>query len=78
MPARGYYDRILYLVIFIVYLLHNDLWFWSDSRLVGGIPIGLLYQIAFCGLTSLVMVLLVKFSWPQNLEVNQEEEKIDS
>lgn len=32
-----------------LYLLHNDFWLWWRSDLVlGGIPIGLAYHIAYC------------------------------
>ena len=50
---------ILYLALVLLYLLHNDLWFWNASQLVLGLPIGLLYHISFCVVASIVMVLLV-------------------
>ncbi len=56
---------ILYIVLFLLILLHNDIWFWNDARLVSGIPIGLLYHIAFCVAAALLMVLLVNFAWPR-------------
>lgn len=61
---------ILYIVLFLLILLHNDIWFWNDARLVSGIPIGLLYHIAFCVAAALLMVLLVNFAWPK-LEVKE-------
>jgi hypothetical protein len=60
---------LLYIALFILYLLHNDLWNWNDSRLIFGIPIGLLYHIIYCIVSTLMMIALVKYAWPQNLEV---------
>jgi hypothetical protein len=65
---------ILYLALFALYLLHNDLWLWNDARLVFGIPIGLVYHIGFALAASLLMLLLVKFAWPSHLEVDWKEE----
>jgi predicted homoserine dehydrogenase-like protein len=29
----------------LLYLLHNDLWYWDDASLVGGLPIGLAHGV---------------------------------
>ena len=63
----------LYFALFVLYLLHNDLWFWNNPRLVLGLPIGLLYHIGFCVAASILMTLLVKYAWPRHLEVEKEE-----
>ena len=60
-------QRLLYLALFALYLLHNDLWFWHDSQLLAGLPIGLSYHIGFCLLASLLMAGLVKWAWPHQL-----------
>lgn len=65
---------ILYLAIFGLYLLHNDLWLWDDSSLLMGLPIGLLYHIGFCFAAAALMTLLVTYSWPDWLEVDEEDE----
>ena len=65
----------LLLVGFVaLYVLHNDLWYWHDSRIVFGLPIGLLYHIGFCLVASLWMYLLVRFAWPRHLEVENESD----
>ena len=69
-----YTHWVLYLALFVLYLLHNDLWFWNDSRLVLGLPIGLFYHVCFIIVTALVLYLLVKFTWPRHLEVESEKE----
>lgn len=60
---------LLALATLIVYLLHQDFWFWKSARpLVLGLPIGLFYHLCYCLLASLLMWLLVKHAWPAALE----------
>ncbi len=59
---------LLYLALVALYLLHNDLWLWNDSRLVLGLPAGLAYHIGFCVATSVVLALLVLHAWPDHLD----------
>jgi nitric oxide reductase large subunit len=60
--------NILYVVIVIVYLLHNDLWFWDNPTLVMGIPVGLFYHLLYCFIASILLFLLIKFAWPKFVE----------
>jgi hypothetical protein len=62
----------LYAALVALYLLHNDLWLWNDPRLVLGLPVGLVYHVAFCVATSFVLTLLVVYAWPEHLEVPEE------
>lgn len=64
---------LLYLALLVFYLLHNDLWFWYDARLVFGLPIGLLYHIGYNIAAAVLMVLLVIFAWPHHLESDNED-----
>ena len=61
---------ILASVVIAVYFLHQDVWFWRTARplIFGFLPIGLFFHAAFCLLCSAVMMLLVKFAWPLNLD----------
>ena len=52
--------RLLYLVIFGFYLLHNDYWNWHQLRWFGALPAGLAYHLAYCGVASLLMWFLVR------------------
>lgn len=54
---------LLYGALVLLYLLHNDLWLWDDSRIILGLPVGLLYHIAYCAAAVVLMVLLVRFAW---------------
>lgn len=46
-------------------LLHNDLWWWADLRLVGGLPVSLLYHLAYCAVAAVAMGALVRRRWPR-------------
>ena len=60
---------LLVVAVVILYVLHQDIWFWRSSYLVFGfIPIGLFYQGCFSVAASLVMWLLVTYAWPSHLE----------
>ncbi len=65
---------LLYSALFALYLLHNDLWLRSDASLMFGIPIGLLYHIAFCIAAFFLFILIIKNIWPAHLEVQKKEE----
>ena len=54
---------ILYLILVVLFILHNDFWFWGTSQFVLGLPIGLLYHILFCFAASVLMYSLVRFVW---------------
>jgi hypothetical protein len=64
----------LYAALLLLALLHNDLWLWEDGRLVLGLPVGLAYHIAFCAVTSVVFLLIVRYAWPADLEAADAEE----
>jgi hypothetical protein len=66
--------RFLYIALILLFILHNDLWFWSDTRLIFGVPIGLLYHIVFCIVATLLMTALTRYAWPEGLEVSSKEE----
>jgi len=63
---------LLYLTMVLLYVLHNDLWFWDDATMVLGLPIGLTYHIIYCVVASGMMFLLVKYAWPRGLDVEAE------
>ena len=63
----------LVLAIAMVYLLHQDLWFWRDARplVFGFLPVGLAYHAAFCLASALLMWMLTKLAWPAHLDTDQ-------
>jgi hypothetical protein len=62
---------ILYAALVLLFVLHNDWWFWNDGRLILGLPVGLLYHLVFMLVTAAVMALIVTFAWPDDLEVDE-------
>lgn len=54
---------VLYSLLLVLFILHNDFWFWGTPQIVLGLPVGLLYHIVFCFVASLLMFSLVKFVW---------------
>ncbi|MCI0444204.1 hypothetical protein L0152_13460 [bacterium] len=65
---------ILYFLLGLLYLLHNDLFLWNDECLIRGIPSGLAYHLAFCVAATLLMTALTCFAWPEGLEVDSEKD----
>jgi len=67
---------LLVIAVVVVYVLHQDFWFWRTARplVFGFIPIGLFYQACFSFAAALLMWLLVKFAWPSHLEREIEEQ----
>jgi len=62
--TRRRWATLLYAALAALYLLHNDLWLWNDSRLWLGLPAGLVYHIGFCIAVSAVLGLMVTYAWP--------------
>lgn len=59
----------LYAALGLLFVLHNDLWLWRDARLILGLPVGLVYHIGFCLVTSVVLALLVRWVWPSSSDL---------
>jgi len=61
---------LLLIVVGVLYVLHQDSWFWREARplVFGFIPIGLFYHACYTVVTALVMWMLVKHAWPSHLE----------
>jgi hypothetical protein len=62
--------RVAIGAIVLLYLLHQDIWFWREARplVFGFLPIGLFYHAAFTVACTGALGLLVKFAWPSHLE----------
>jgi uncharacterized protein DUF3311 len=71
---RGLVRGLLFAALAALAVLHNDLWLWDDPRLVAGLPAGLAYHVAFCLAAFVLMLLLVRFAWPEGLEVEDDPE----
>ena len=51
---------LLYALLVLLFLLHNDFWLWQTPQFVLGLPVGLLYHIGFCLAAMLLMAAFVK------------------
>ena len=73
-PAGRRSRRLAYVLLGILYLLHNDLWLWDDGRLVAGLPAGLVYHVGFCAAAAVMLFLLVTRAWPAHLDRQGEDQ----
>ena len=64
-----------YGLLVLLYLLHNDLWLWTDATRLLALPVGLTYHVLYCLATVAVMALLVRWAWPRHLEELADEEE---
>jgi len=63
---------VVYSLLVIAYLLHTDVWFWDDPRLLFGLPIGFTYHIGWMVAVAGVLWLAVQYAWPAELEAATE------
>lgn len=63
----------LVLLVLAVYVVHQDFWNWKETTLVGFLPIGLAYHAGYSVLCAIMMFVLVKFAWPEHLEVEESQ-----
>lgn len=59
---------IVWILVLLLFLAHQDSWNWTDDRLVLGMPIGLTYHIGLSIVVSLVWALACFFAWPDELD----------
>jgi hypothetical protein len=65
--------RLLMVVtIAVVYLLHQDVWFWRTARPLtfGFLPVGLSYHAAYCLAAAALMWVLTRVAWPHHLDTD--------
>src|SRR5688572_3921745 len=61
---------LLTLAAIAVWVLRHDYWFWDTPYplLFGFLPVGLWWQGLVSILAAVLMALMVRFAWPQELE----------
>lgn len=60
---------LLWILIAILLLAHQDFWFWDDPTLVFGfLPIGLAYHMGISLVAGFVWWLMCVFAWPKHLD----------
>ena len=68
--ARG----LLYAAVVLLVVLHQDLWFWDDPRIVLGLPVGLTYHVGYCLVAAALLAMLVRFAWPDRARADDDAE----
>ena len=63
---------VVYGLLLLLYALHTDVWYWTDERIVLGLPIGVTYHVLWTFLVSGAYWLVVQVAWPTELEDNAE------
>ena len=56
---------IIWLLVLVLLIIHQDNWFWNDPRLVFGfIPVGLFYHACISIAAATIWYLAIRFAWP--------------
>lgn len=72
--ARFHRMRLLLpAIVAMLYLLHQDVWFWRSARplVFGVLPIGLFYHVCLVLGAAALMWLLVATAWPAHLDTDE-------
>jgi len=65
---------VIWFLVGVLFLLHQDFWWWGDRSLVlGFLPIGLAYHAAFSIAAGLIWAMACRFAWPEEIEHWAEE-----
>ena len=75
-PSASVRAFILAALVMVVYVLHQDIWYWRVARpfVFGFMPIGLFYHAAFTLASAVLLLVLVKYAWPGHLERDSRSE----
>lgn len=60
--------KVVALLAIVLFLLHQDFWFWGDDRLVlGFMPVGLCYHACYSLAAAALWAFAIKFAWPSEI-----------
>lgn len=63
---------IVWLLVLLLIILHQDFWNWHRSDLVWGIlPIGLVYHMGLSVMAAVVWYLATRYAWPTDTAVEE-------
>ena len=62
---------VAYGLLLLLYVLHTDVWYWNDPRIVLGLPIGITYHVLWTLAVTAAFGLLVRQAWPRELGVDE-------
>jgi len=70
MPQR----RFVWIAIVALVLLHHDMWFWqSEVVVLGFMPVGMAYHVAFSIAAAALWLVAIRWAWPSELEAWADE-----
>ena len=72
---RYFATRLIWLLVAMLIIFHQDSWNWDSSRLVMGLPIGLSYHIGLSLVASLVWLLACFIAWPREVAPSTPEDE---
>jgi len=59
---------VVYGLLGLLCVLHTDVWYWDDPRMVLGAPIGFTYHVLWTVVVTGAFWLAVRYAWPTELE----------
>jgi hypothetical protein len=67
--------RVVYLLIAVLAVLHQDFWLWDSTHLAFGfIPAGLAYHATYSIAAAVVWWLAIKYAWPDLSRLTDEDD----
>jgi hypothetical protein len=58
--------KAVYIALLVLFVLHQDFWFWDDPTLVFGfLPVGLAYHALYSLVAAFVWYLALRYAWPK-------------
>ena len=62
-------QKIVWILFFVLFFMHQDFWWWDDETLVFGfLPVGLAFHALFSIACAVLGWAAIKFAWPKKLE----------
>lgn len=61
--------NLVWILIFLLFILHQDNWLWDNGTLVFGVfPMGLAYHVGVSLAASVLWYLATVYCWPAGLD----------
>ena len=61
--------HVVWALVLLLAVIHQDVWFWNDDRLVFGfLPITLAFHAGISIAASVVWFMAIHFAWPEGLD----------
>ncbi len=61
--------RWLWLAALVMVVLHHDFWWYGDTSVVlGFLPVGLAYHVAYSVVAAGLWIAAIRYAWPHELE----------